>query len=194
MNKSAKSKKEHIVLVALGTVVVIALLWFLLLNGQTKTLAGIQKKTAEVREKVNKAEAVLKRAGEIEEELEIKAAELAGIEETMSWGDKYSQTLNTLNRFIRNHVVTFNTSDLSREVVGDVKLIPKFPYQAATFVVKVTAHYHDFGVFLADFENSFPYVRVQNIDIAPVQTPGARETEKLDCKFEIVMLVKPGSP
>jgi Tfp pilus assembly protein PilO len=193
VNNSLKPRKDQILLVAIVTVAAIAGLWFALISGQYDTLSKAQKEAEAMRDKVARAQSLLKRAPQIQEELQSKVQELNGIEDTMAWGDIYSRTLNTLNQFIRDHLVAFNTSDLSREVIAEVNLIPNFPYQAATFVVKVTAHYHDFGVFLADLENQFPHLRVQNLDIAPVNRPMGGSPEKLDCKFEIVMLVKPAS-
>jgi Tfp pilus assembly protein PilO len=192
VNKTLKTRKDQILLVAIGTGAVVAVLWFALLSGQYQTLKQTRQQGDEMRDKVTRAENLLRRAPQIEEELEHKTGELLAIEDTMAWGDIYSRTLNTLNHFIRDHLVSFNTSDLSREVIADVSLLPNFPYQSASFVVKVTAHYHDFGVFLADLENSFPYLRVQNLELIPVPKPLGPNTEKLECKFEIVMLVKPG--
>jgi Tfp pilus assembly protein PilO len=191
VNNSLKTRKDRIVLVAIGTLAVVVVLWFALLSGQYQKLEQTRKQAEEARDKVTRAENLLKRTPQIEEELVRKTEELIAIEDTMAWGDIYSRTLNTLNHFIRDHLVAFSTSDLSREVIADVSLLPGFPYKAATFVVKVTAHYHDFGVFLADLENSFPYLRVQNIEITPAPKLLGPTSEKLECKFEIVMLVKP---
>ena len=38
----------------------------------------------------------------------------------------------------------------------DVNLLPNFPYKQATLTVAGTAHFHDLGRFLADFENQIP--------------------------------------
>ena len=73
---------------------------------------------------------------------------------------------------------------------------PKFPYRAALFNVRGTAYYHDFGKFLADFENAFPYLRIQNIELDPNVSSAANtqsEPEKLAFKMEIVALVNPNS-
>jgi len=83
--------------------------------------------------------------------------------------------------------------------------LPKFPYQAATFGVKLSARYHDFGRFLADFENEFPYLRVKNLEVAPEAAKfGVREEAGLDQRLRsqesllinmrVVTLIKPAAP
>ena len=72
----------------------------------------------------------------------------------------------------------------------------KFPYKAAIFNVRGTAYYHDLGKFLADFENAFPYLRVQNLELEPAANSSATttgEAEKLAFKMEIVALINPNA-
>ncbi|WP_310582835.1 hypothetical protein [Deinococcus sp.] len=58
-----------------------------------------------------------------------------------------------------------------------------------------SAHYQDFGRFLADFENNFPCIRVQNIELDPVGAiAGSDHREKLNFKMELVTLVRPTAP
>ena len=87
--------------------------------------------------------------------------------------------------------------NFSREVVGDVQMFPKFPYRAALYNIRGTAYYHDLGRFLADFENRFPFIRVQNLELEPASSSSATatdDTEKLAFKFELVALVSPTQP
>jgi len=82
-------------------------------------------------------------------------------------------------------------------------VLPKFPFQSATFGVKISGRFHDFGAFLAKFENKFPYMRVQNIELelegagkgaskesVPQETE-ASASEPLAITMRIVTLVKP---
>jgi hypothetical protein len=67
------------------------------------------------------------------------------------------------------------------------------------FTVRGFAHYHEFGKFLADFENKYPYFRVQNILLetaaAASTDPAAaqRRKEQLSFRMDIVALIKPSS-
>ncbi|HVR37084.1 MAG TPA: hypothetical protein VMS21_14675, partial [Methylomirabilota bacterium] len=58
-----------------------------------------------------------------------------------------------------------------------------------------TGYYHDFGEFLAEFENRFPYVRLQRIHLEPaaVRTANPEDREKLSFRIEFVALVKHGA-
>jgi hypothetical protein len=72
-----------------------------------------------------------------------------------------------------------------------VGVLPDFPYKAADYKVDGAAHYHEFGRFLADFENSYPYMRIQNLNLFPDMSSTTDDHEKLIFQMEIVTLVKP---
>ena len=192
MNKISKEKKQQIALILMGAVGVIAALWYLVIQNQYTHLSAVQKTTREMKDKVGKAETLLKKAGAIETSLEESAKALEKIEGEMASGDLYLWMINTINRFNVAKEVTF--LDFQRELMGDVGVFPRFPYKAATFPMKGTAHYHELGRFLADFENSFPYVRVQNLELAPSTKTAGDDSENLNFRFEIVALIKPVSP
>lgn len=190
MNKISKTKKQQIVLVLLGTVAVIAGLWYFVIQKQYSKLAGTQRKTLEMKEKVAKGENLLKKADEIAATLETDTAKLTEIESGMASGDIYLWIINTINQFNNERRVTF--LDFQREFLGEVGVLPKYPYKAATYPMKGVGYYHDLGKFLADMENKFPYLRVQNLELSPI-TKGGEDAEKLNFKFEVVSLIKPNS-
>jgi len=70
-----------------------------------------------------------------------------------------------------------------------MSLIPNFPYEQASITVAGRAHFHDFGRFVADFENQFPHIRVLNLDL-DLDTVST-QPEMLSFKMDIVTLVKP---
>jgi Tfp pilus assembly protein PilO len=189
MSKIPKAKKQQMVGVIFGMCAVIAGLWFFVIKTQQTKLAAVEKKSMEMREQVEKAENLLKKAAEIEASLEGSLQALHSIEEGMASGDIYLWLINTVNRFNVSRNVTF--IDFQREIIGEVGILPRFPYKAAIFPLKGVAYYHDLGKFLAEFENSFPYVRIQNLELSPAGKTGADEAEKLNFKFEIVSLIKP---
>src|SRR5437667_30229 len=87
------------------------------------------------------------------------------VEDSMASGvDHYTWAIKLLEEARARHDVKI--IETTRPVKGDVGLLPQFPYQAAIFTVRGAGHYHDFGKFLADFENSFPYFRVQNLSLS----------------------------
>jgi hypothetical protein len=76
-------------------------------------------------------------------------------------------------------------------VIGEMNMLPAFPYHQATSTVTGSAYYFDFGRFVADFENQFPYMRIQNLNLEP--SGAADDPEKLSFRMEIVTLIKSGS-
>ena len=107
--------------------------------------------------------------------------------------DMYSWLIATLNNFRMKYKVEI--PQFGRELPADVGIFAKFPYKAALFNIRGSAYYHDYGKFLADFENAFPYIRVQNIEMDPaIDTSGRDVSEKLSFKMELLTLVRPTSP
>ena len=72
---------------------------------------------------------------------------------------------------------------------GEMPMIPSFPYKQASVQVQGSAYYYDLGKFLADFENHFPYMRLQNLVLEP--GGGGEDREKLSFHMDIITLVKP---
>jgi hypothetical protein len=103
--------------------------------------------------------------------------------------DTYAWIINTINPFIQARKGV-NIYSYSQPEISDSGLIPSFPYRWATFHLKGTGYYQDFGKFFADFENSFPYFRIQNLEILGNNGPGT-EAEKLSFSFDVVAPVVP---
>jgi len=70
----------------------------------------------------------------------------------------------------------------------EVNLLANFPYKQTTLSVAGSAHYHDLGRFLADFENRFPHIRVSNLSLD--LDAAAAEPETLSFRMDIIALVK----
>jgi hypothetical protein len=131
----------------------------------------------------------INRASQIESDLAIAKTALAEAEADIASGDLYSWVINTLRDFKAKYKVNipqFNPIGATTEV----NLLPHFPYKQATLTVAGTAHFHDFGRFLADLENKFPHIRVLNLSLDLSQSPVAEEREMVNFKLDIVTLVK----
>jgi hypothetical protein len=117
--------------------------------------------------------------------LQKREASLAPDRDTYAW-----MVVNTINPFIQNRKGV-NINSVSQPEFADYGLIPKFPYKWATFHLKGVGYFHEFGKFVADFENTYPYFRIQSLEIA--SSPGAAsDLEKLGFNFDIVAPVNPG--
>jgi len=194
MNKLSKDKQQKLVIVGFATVLVLAGLWYALLAPQHGKLVEIAKKTAEAETKLADGVRLTATAQAAEADLERVSTKLKAIESSMPSGDMYAWFIQTIERFRLPYRV--DLPQKSKEVMGEVGLLPKFPYRAATFTVRGGAYFHDFGKFLSDFENTFPYMRVQNLELEanPASATNPEDREKLSFKMEIVSLVSPTTP
>lgn len=180
-------------MVALLTVGVLIGLYYALIDAQRSKLAALPPAIKEAEEKLEKMRQTIHSAKQIESELASVSAELAGLENGMAKGDLNAWLYATVRSFARNYKVEIPQFSLAEK--GNVTLLPNFPYKQVKIGIAGTAFFHDLGRFLADLENSFPYMRVQNLSIARESAgtvkPGQRE--KLSFRLEIVALVQPGS-
>lgn len=196
MSKLPKDKRDKIILVSMGTLVACAAIWFFVIKAQSKSLDDVRKEVAKSREQVDRGQTTMKAQAKMEEEFAAATQALKQREAGMAApNDMYSWFIEKLLAFQAGSKVEI--PEFPRPMPADVGCFAKFPYHAATFSVRGTAHYHDFGKFLADFENSFPYMRVQNIDLEPAvaEASGKTETrEKLGFRMELLTLVRPVAP
>jgi Tfp pilus assembly protein PilO len=202
MKHLPKAKRDRLILVAVGTLAVIVGLYWGVVRTQRQTLVALAEKHTEEEIRVGNAQRLANSTTELQANLEVVKEKLKGIESTMPSGDMYSWIILTINSFKENGGYKVEIPQFSREVAGEVGMLAKFPYRAAIFHVRGTAFFHDFGRFIADFENTFPYMRIQNIDLEPAggssatregASPSADDAEKLAFKFEIVTLVNPNA-
>ena len=194
MSKLPKDKRDKIIFISLGTVVVCAAVWFLVIGAQRESLKVAREKALTSRDQLARGEATLKTQPTVNEQFEEASRHLLQREAAMAApNDMYSWLIQTLNNFRLGYKVEI--PQFGRELPTAVGMFPKFPYQAALFTVRGSAHYHDFGKFLADFENAFPCIRVQNIELDPaMEIAGSEVREKLNFKMELVTLVRPIAP
>lgn len=202
MKHLPKEKRDRLILVVLGTLASIAALYWGVVRVQSQTLVTLAVKHNDEEIRVSNAQRLANSTAELHANLEVVKEKLRVIESTMPSGDMYSWIILTINSFKENGGYKVDIPQFSREVNGDVGMVARFPYRAAVFHVRGTAFFHDFGRFVADFENTFPYMRIQNIDLEPSggslasrdgTSASADDAEKLSFRFEIVTLVNPNT-
>jgi Tfp pilus assembly protein PilO len=190
-SKLSKEKRQQLILVIVGTVAVLGGLGYFLIKGGYEKLSSLDLKTKAATEKLDQMQKTVKRAAEIEAAFTETSDALVEKEAGMATGDLYSWMQSSLRKFQRGYKVEIpQISPVSTPEA--VNLMPKFPYKQATLSVGGTAHYHDLGRFIADFENAFPLMRVLNLSLDLNPTPTASDRDKLAFKMDIVTLVKPG--
>jgi hypothetical protein len=202
MKHLPKEKRDRLILVAVGTLAMIAGLYWGVVRVQRQALVTLAEKHNDEEIRVGNAQRLANSTAELQANLVVVNEKLKVIESTMPSGDMYSWIILTINSFKENGGYKVEIPQFSREVAGEVGIIAKFPYRAAVFHVRGTAFFHDFGRFVSDFENTFPYMRIQNIDLEPTGGTAAgrdgvsappEDAEKLAFKFEIVTLVNPNA-
>lgn len=206
MSKMPKEKRDKVILVGLGTAAAVAAIYFAVINLQRETLKGEQKRYVEADLKLGNGQNTLKLEKAVEVNYQEVLGKLKGEEANLAPAtDMYSWLIQTMKEFRLGYNV--DIPQFSRETPTDVGVFAKFPYQAAIFTVSGTAHFHDFGKFLADFENKHPYIRVQNLEIEPMAgeatsaAPGSsssgsasKSNEKLTFKMNLLTVVRPIAP
>jgi hypothetical protein len=191
MKKLSKAKRDQLILAVLLTALSVAGMWFGLINFQKQSLEGLAKRKNSAKAKLDDVERTIKNADRIETCLVDANKTLADLEENMVSGDLYSWIVTTLRQFKAGYKI--DVPGFAQPLTGEMNLLPNFPYRQVSLTVAGTAHFHELGRFLADFENQFPHARILNMDLypTPVVVPG--DTEKLSFKVDIVMLIKPGA-
>lgn len=190
MKGLTKEKRDQLILIAIGTLGVLAGLWFGVIKSQNSKLKACRQELRELDTDLQKAERLISDQENTQRELKAAEDKLEAIVGALAQGDLYSWMLQTLNRFKVSHRVSI--PQISREVMGMVPQQPGFPYKSAIFKIQGSAYYHELGKFIADFENRFPFMRLQNLKLSKkLDEETAATSEKLDFQVEIVTLIKP---
>lgn len=190
MKHLSKEKKQHLLLVVIGTVGVLSGIWVGLINWQQDRISDLAAERNATQTKLDGMTDTLDRAATIAEEVEEEQHRLEQAETQMASGDLYAWIINTVRGFKAAHP-RVDIPQYSTIQIGETTLLPKFPYKQATLTVAGRAYYHDLGAFIADFENQFPYIRVQNLEIEPSAGFEGGYSEKLAFRMDLVALVKP---
>jgi Tfp pilus assembly protein PilO len=195
--KLSKEKRQHLVLVGLITAGAFAALGPFrfesigfggLISYQMATLESTRKKTADAQKEYRQVQDAVKHADQTEKQVNDARKALTDAEGDIASGDLYAWVVNTLRQFKSAYKVEI-PQFLPINTTSDVNLIPGFPYKQASMSVSGTAHYHELGRFIADLENQFPHIRIQNLNIDLNSTPSG-DPETLAFRMDIVTLVK----
>jgi Tfp pilus assembly protein PilO len=187
--KLSKDKRNQLILVLFGTVAVVALMWFNLIRPRYTVLSQAAASQSDAEKKLEGIQNAIKRADAITNDLADVTQTLSNAESDMASGDLYSWTYNTVRLFKTPYQV--DIPDIGHPDVETMDLLPSFPFKQVKFTITGKAYYHDLGKFIADFENTFPHIRVVNLQLQPDQANGS--DEKLSFKMEVIALVKSSS-
>src|SRR5208283_4171498 len=189
LRKLPDEKRNKLILVVVATLLVVAGLFYNLIKRQNENLLRLANRKVEVQASRRHVLETIRRAAEIETELARSRKAPTETEADIQSGDLYSLVINSLREFkaaYRVNVPQFNPIGPTT----DVNVLPQFPYKQATMSLAGTAHFHDFGRFLADLENQFPHIRVANLSLELNQSPAAEDQETVSFKLDLITLVK----
>jgi Tfp pilus assembly protein PilO len=186
-----KEKRKQLFLAVIITVGVVVLIIFGLIDPQIKGIADTKEKIKAAQDKLQTIHDAIQKANEITLQLADVTSTLSHAEEDMASGDVLYWTIGTVNNSKAGFKVEIPT--VGQPVKSDVDLLGHFPYKQAKFTVNGTAYYHDFGKFIAAFENKYPHIRVVNLSLEPTSEAGANG-EKLAFSMELIALIKSDEP
>ena len=207
MNKLSKEKRDRLILTAIVAVATIGILYVFVLGAQKDQLYMLNAQIISAKDKLGKAERLVKSRDSLETQLAQNRMELDRRESQMApTGQYYYWFLKLLEEFRKKEGLESSfVVDITQPEFIDAGLLPQFPYKAAAFTVRINGHFQDIGRFIADFENDHPYFRVQNLHMQPegpapagsVAVTGANGApgsaageDKLIIQLRIVTLIK----
>jgi hypothetical protein len=193
VNKLTKAQRDQLICIAIGTVGLMAALWYFGVTAKQSELAVTRQKSAKMLQNLHDAEALIRRQGEIGATLTSRSELLAKREAELAPDrDTYAWLINTMNNFVQSRRGV-NIDTYSQPEISDAGILPNFPYRWATFHLRGTGYYQDIGKFFADFENTFPYFRIQNPTLT-ANIGAGMEAEKLSVAFDLVAPVTSSGP
>ncbi|MGD0412173.1 MAG: hypothetical protein ABSC18_10765 [Verrucomicrobiota bacterium] len=192
MIKITKTQRDQLIGVAAGAVAVMAALWYFVILAQGKELAVTQANCVKMRTKIKDASAEVSRAEKIGLELTNCMQQLSRREATFAPArEPYTWMVGLMGDFAVppkevHHYKTVSISDVKPPDISERGVIGDFPYKWARFHITGEGHYHDFGKFIANFENNFPYFAIQNLDIFVPDIRQSRDPDMLAYSFDVV--------
>lgn len=193
-SKLPKEKRNHLIMVIVITIGVLAGLGFGLIKMQYGDIEKIEAAKATAAIDHFKMETSIKSKDKAVAELEEVRKVLANVENGMATSsDPYSWIINTIRTFRADYPKVDMPQFGQLSAVEDMSLFPKFQYKQVTLTITGKAHYHDLGLFLSDFENKFPHIRLLDLDLHPNPEAVVGEKEKIAFSVEVVVLIKPTS-
>lgn len=190
--KLSKEKRNHLVLVVVMTLAVLAGIGFGLIRYQYASLARMDDKQAETAKKLAQMKDSIKGKERIKEAVEQAARDLSAKELGMVRGDPFAWFIDVVGKYKGGYKVEIPQISPNTPP-APCNLIPKFPYKQTSVTIAGTGYYHDVGKFISDFENDYPFIRILNVNLELNPSPASGEREKLSFRLELVALVKPTS-
>jgi len=196
MNKLPKAKRDQLILVGMGTLFLLILIGLGLIRPQYATISAINAQIKAARSHLESMEDTSKKSDTISAQLADLTYALTQSQSDMVTGDPAQWIYNTIRNFKEHYKVDVSVN--SQLSMGEVDILPHFPYKQLKVSVGGTAYYHDLGKFIADFENTFPHARITSLTLEPASASTASANnengERLAFRMDIIALANSTGP
>lgn len=176
-------------MVILATLAIIAMVFMFLISPEKVQIELQSKEIVKQRKQLDEMKETINKASEMAAAYAAVSNQLAATETDVASGDIYAWTYDTIRRFkVAYHL---DIPGMGQPSSGDVDLLSGMSYRQVKLTLTGTGYYHDLGKFVADFENTFPHMRLVNLGLDP--SPAANAPERLAFHFDVIALVKPNN-
>ena len=191
MIKITKMQRDQLLIVGVAAVAVMASLWWFVVRAQHAELSVTNASCDKLRARLSDEYTLVHQAEQVGldltnclEMLHQREAGFAPEHEPYSWLRGVMDRFYLPSNGAHPYRTVSNIDFKQPEITDKGSVIAGFPYKWAKFHITGEGRYHDFGKFIADFENAFPYFRIQDLDIS---IPGVRmQPDMLAYSFDIV--------
>lgn len=191
MARISKEKQQQIAVTVIFTVLILVAIWFFLAKTQLESSKKTDAKIAKQQKQLDAARKLLSQKDQKEAATEEARQRLEKIENGMASGDLSSWGNYLITSFGKARGV--EVLQIPTPGTKPTEMFPDFPYQTANYTVQARGFYHDIGKFVADFENTYKYKRLQNLEMVPVVGLTGADAEKLAFTFDMISLIKPSA-
>lgn len=166
MTKLSKDKRDKLILIILFSIGISAVLYYLVIMVQQEMIGDFATRTANRQAKLDLAESIKKRRDRFQENLAEQRKILTAKQAEMPRPDQdHLWFINLMEE--RRRVYGLNVEEVRTPEPTSAGVLAEFPFSAVALNVTMSGRFTDFGRFLADFENSYPYMRVELTSIMP---------------------------
>ena len=189
MKRLPAAKRNQLIMVIAATTILVGVIFVMLIVPQKESNKKLATTIRERQTTLDTYRRNIKEADLIATTLTDVTLQLNRAEEDVANGDVNAWCYETLRRFKAGYHV--DIPSIAQPTITEVDLLSGFPYRQAKVNLTGTAYFHDLGKFVADFENTFPHMRMLNLVIDPASlSPGS---ERVSFRLEVVALVKPNT-
>jgi hypothetical protein len=194
MNSWSIETRNRLLTLGVGTAGLLAFIWFSLVATLQESLRIRTDRIGAVREQLRVTRAGIDQAEKFHEVIRRGGLLLGAYEDQMAQGDVYRWMRNSLLKLQERHNVTITAFPPPLE--GPLGVPPKVPYKAGSYSIAGTASYQNLGAFLADLENSSPFIRLKSLSLEATASGVAEggTGDELSFRIEFVTLIKSPKP